>query len=146
MGFQKISTISIHQLREDGRKEDMFVFAVLTIPSSSPQELGVQLPKKYIEFSDVFDKVKASRLPEHRPYDCPIDLQPGKEPPWGPIYNLSPTELEVLQKYIDENLANGFIQHSRSPVGAPIFFVKKKDGTLRMVMDYRGLNKVTIRN
>ena len=94
----------------------------------------------------MFDKVKANRLPEHRPYDCPIDLQPGKEPPWGPIYNLSPTELEVLREYIDENLANGFIQHSRSPASAPIFFVKKKDGTLRMVMDYRGLNKVTIRN
>ena len=124
----------------------MFLFAVLATPTSSSQELGVQLPKKYTEFSDVFDKVKANRLPEHRPYDCPIDLQPGKEPPWGPIYNLSPMELEVLREYIDENLANGFIQHSRSPAGAPIFFVKKKDGSLRLVVDYRGLNKVTIRN
>ena len=146
MGSQKIPTISIPQLREEGRKEDMFLFAVLATPTSSSQELGVQLPKKYTEFSDVFDKVKANRLPEHRPYDCPIDLQPGKEPPWGPIYNLSPTELEVLREYIDENLANGFIQHSRSPAGAPIFFVKKKDGSLRLVVDYRGLNKVTIRN
>jgi hypothetical protein len=73
-------------------------------------------------------------------------LQPGKDPPWGPIYNLSPTELEVVWEYIEENLANGFIQHSRSPASAPIFFVKKKDGLLRLVVDYRGLNKVTIRN
>ena len=146
MGSQKIPTISIPQLCEEGRKEDMFLFAVLATPTSSSQELGVQLPKKYTEFSDVFDKVKANRLPEHRPYDCPIDLQPGKDPPWGPIYNLSPTELEVLQEYIDENLANGFIQHSRSPAGAPIFFVKKKDDWIRLVVDYRGLNKVTIRN
>ena len=94
----------------------------------------------------MFHTVKANRLPKHRPYDCPIDLQPGKELPWGPIYNLSPTALEVLREYNDENLANGFIQHSRSPTGAPIFFVKKKDGSLRLVMDYRGLNKVTIRN
>ena len=94
----------------------------------------------------MFDKVKANRLPEHRLYDCTIDLPPGKEPPWEPIYNLSPTELEVLQEYIDENLANGFIQHSISPSVAPIFFVKKKDGSLGMVIDYRGLNKVTIRN
>ena len=74
MGSQKIPTISIPQLREEGRKEDMFLFAVLATPTSSSQELGVQLPKKYTEFSDVFDKVKANRLPEHRPYDCPIDL------------------------------------------------------------------------
>ena len=50
------------------------------------------------------------------------------------------------QTYIEENLENGFIQHSKSPAGAPIFFVKKKDGSLHLVVDYRGLNKVTIRN
>ena len=72
-------------------------------------------------------------------------MHPRKEPSWGAIYNLSPSELsEVLRKYIDENLANGFIQHSRSPAGAPIFFVKKKDGMLRMVIDYRGLNKYAL--
>ena len=69
-----------------------------------------------------------------------------KEPPWGPIYNLSPTELEVLRTYIEEDLENGFIQHSKSPAGAPIFFIKKKDGSLRLIVDYRGLNKVTIIN
>ena len=59
---------------------------------------------------------------------------------------MSPTELEVLRPYIEENLANGFIRHSKSPAGAPIFFLKKKDGSLRLVVAYRGLNKVTIRN
>ena len=143
----KISTISLHQLREEGRKEAMFVFAVSVKPSNTAKEEStIQLPKKYHHYADVFDKVKASTLPHHRPYDCPIDLQPRKEPPWGPIYNLSPTELEVLRAYIEENLANGFIRHSKSPAGAPIFFVKKKDGSLRLVVDYRGLNKVTIKN
>ena len=142
----ELSTISLRQLRAEGGNEAMFVFAIVATPSSTSREADIHLPEKYKEFSDVFDKVKANTLPEHRPYDCPIDLQPGKEPPWGPIYNLSPVELETLREYIDENLANGFIRHSRSPAGAPIFFVKKKNGTLRLVVDYRGLNKVTIRN
>ena len=102
------------------------------------EESTTQLPKKYYHYVDVFDKVKSSILPHHWLYDCPIDLQLGKEPPWRPIYNLSPTALEVLRAYIEENLANGFIEHSKSPVGAPIFFVKKKDGSLRLVVDYRG--------
>ena len=104
------------------------------------------LPVKYQEFVDVFDKLKACRLHEHRLYDCPIDLQPGKEPPWGPSYNFSPLELKALKDYIEEHLVNGFIRHSKSPTGAPIFFVKKKDGFLRLVVDYRSLNKVTLRN
>ena len=57
-----------------------------------------------------------------------------------------PTELEVLRAYIEENLGSGFIRHSKSPAGARIFFVKKKDGSLRLVVEYRGLNKVTIRS
>ena len=119
----------------------MFLFAILVKTSDTIKvESTVQLPKKYHHYADVFDKVQANTLPHHRPYDCPIDLQPGKEPPWGPIYNLSPTELEVLRTYIEENLENGFIRHSKSPAG-PIFFVKKKDGSLRLVVDYRGLNK-----
>jgi hypothetical protein len=59
---------------------------------------------------------------------------------------LSEPELVALRTYIDENLANGFIRHSKSPAGAPILFVKKKDGSLRLCVDYRGLNRVTIRN
>ena len=119
------------QLHEERRKEQKFVFAVSV---------------KTSKYANIFYKVKASTLPQHQPYNCLIDLQPGKEPSWGPIYNFSPIELEVLRAYIEENLANGFIRHSKSPAGAPIFFVKKKDGSLRLVVDYRGLNKVTIRN
>ena len=82
----------------------------------------------------------------HRPYDCNIELIPDKQPPFGPIYNLSQSELQHLREYIDENLAKGFIEHSKSPAGAPILFVKKKDGSLRMCVDYRGLNNITIKN
>ena len=104
------------------------------------------LPARYHDFSDVFEKKNADRLPEHRLYDCPIDLQEGAHPPFGPIYGLAEPELEALREYLKENLAKGFIQPSKSPAGAPILFVKKKDGSLRLCVDYRGLNRVTVRN
>ena len=75
----------------------MFVFAISRKPFKDFEGSSeIKLLHKYKEFADVFDKVKADILPEHRPYDCPIDLQLGKEQPWGPIYNLSLTELEVV--------------------------------------------------
>ena len=104
------------------------------------------IPERYKQFQDVFEKKNADILPEHRPYDCAIDLQDGAQPPFGPIYNLSQNELTTLREYIDENLAKNFIRHSKSPAGAPILFVKKKDGSLRLCVDYRGLNKVTVKN
>jgi hypothetical protein len=101
---------------------------------------------QYNDFKDVFEKKNADILPEHRPYDCAIKLQDGAQPPFGPIYNLSQMELATLREYIDENLSKNFIRHSKLPTGAPILFVKKKDGSLRICMDCRGLNKITKKN
>ena len=71
----------------------------------------------------------------------------GKEPPWGPIYTLSEKELVVLREYLDTMLASGKIRPSKSPAGASILFVPKKEGReLCLYVDYRGLNKVTILN
>ena len=114
--------------------------------STPKEEMIEDIPPQYQDFKDVFEKKNADLLPKHRPYDCAIELQEGTQPPFGPIYNLSQTELTALREYIDENLAKGFIRHSKSPAGAPILFVKKKDGSLRMCVDYRGLNKITKKN
>ena len=108
------------------------------------QELGVPepdldlslIPQEYREFADLFSKREADKLPAHRSYDHAIPLEPGKDPPFGPIYKLSPAELEEVRKYITENLRKGFIRHSQSPCRAPIVFVKKVDGTLRLCVDY----------
>jgi hypothetical protein len=105
-----------------------------------------KVPQEYHEFSKVFSKEEADKLPEHRPYDHKVTLQPDSTPPWGPIYSLSPEELQVLRQYIDDNLRKGFIRASQSPCAAPILFVKKPDGSLRLCVDYRGLNKITIKN
>ena len=104
------------------------------------------IPLEYHEFADLFSKKKADELPPHQPYDHTIPLESGKAPPFGPIYKLSPLELEAVRVYVKENLRKGFIRHSQSPCGAPIVFAKKKDGTLRLCVDYRGLNKITVKN
>ena len=80
---------------------------------------------------------------EHCPYDLKIDLEDGTKPPYGPIYSLSPVKLEALQDFLDKNLHSGFIRSSSSPCGAPILFVKKKNGALRLCVDFHGLNKIT---
>jgi hypothetical protein len=86
-------------------------------------------------------------LPKHQPYEYVVDLVEGAQPPFRPIYNLSQDELVTLCEYIDENFKKWFIQHSKSLDGALILFVKKKDGSFRMCVDYYyGLNWFTIKN
>ena len=82
-------------------------------------------------------------LPLHHPYDLKIHLDEGTAPPWGPIYSLSQVELCVLCNFIDENVKTEFICPSYSPHRAPILFVHKKDSSLWLYVDYRGLNKIS---
>ena len=109
-------------------------------------KIKLSLPMELRSYADVFSKASAEILPQHRKYDISIDIQDGKKVPWGPIYSLSEPELKVLREYLDENLAKGFIRPSTSPAGAALFFVKKKSGELRPVVDYRGLNAISIKN
>ena len=73
-------------------------------------------------------------------------IETTKDPPFGPIYNLSETELASLREYLNRGLDRGWIQHSISPAGAPILFVPKKDGKLCLCVDYRTLNAVIRKN
>ena len=101
------------------------------------------VPLKYHEFCDVFRKSRANTLPTHQPYDLKIKLEDGAIPPFGPIYSLSPHELQTLREFIDKHLANGLICPTHSPSGALVLFIKKKDGSLWLCIDIRGLNKIT---
>jgi len=98
------------------------------------------------EYRDVFPDALPDGLPPSREVDHRIELIPGSSPPSRPTIRLSATELDELRKQLTELEAAGFIRPSKSPFGAPILFVKKKDGTMRMCIDYRALNRITIKN
>lgn len=98
------------------------------------------------EYLDVFPDKLPQRLPEKRDADLKINLIPGSVPPTKAPYRMSTAELEELKKQLDKLLRNGFIKPSLSPYGAPVLFVRKKTGELRMCIDYRALNKITIKN
>ena len=97
------------------------------------------------EFVDIFPDELPS-LPPHREVEFGIDLVPGATPISKAPYRLSPAELKELKQQLQELTESGFIRPSTSPWGAPVLFVKKKDGSLRMCIDYRMLNSVTIKN
>ena len=97
-------------------------------------------------FADVFPSELPAGLPPSREVDHRIELIPGAVPPSRPTFRLSEKELIELKVQLEELTKSGFIQSSKSPFGAPILFVKKKDGTMRMCVDYRALNNVTIKN
>lgn len=113
-----------------------------SVTPDTPVDLS-SVPPEYHDFPDVFSKKKADTLAPHRPYDLNIELEGDEKPPIGPIYSVSTSELATLRDFVDEHLNIGFIRPSRSPHGAPVLFVRKKDGSLRLCVDFRALNKIT---
>ena len=104
------------------------------------------LPKEYWQYQDLFTDETAEMLAARRTFAHAIDLKNGATPPWGPIYPMSAYQLEELNKYLFKMLAEGKIVHSKSPAGAPILFVPKPDGRLRLCVQYLQLNKLAILN
>jgi hypothetical protein len=96
------------------------------------------------EFEDVFKKIP--RLPPKRDIDFSINLMPGEAPVSKTPYRMSTPELKELQMQLEEILKKRYIRPSVSPWGAPVLFMNKKDGTLRLCIDFRQLNKVTMKN
>ncbi|KAJ9530991.1 hypothetical protein QJQ45_001002 [Haematococcus lacustris] len=97
-------------------------------------------------FPDVFPSDLPAGLPPQRAVDHRIEVEPGKRPPTRPTYNMSTSELAELKAQITEMQEKGFIRPSTSPYAAGVLFVRKKDGTFRMCVDYRPLNRITIKN
>ena len=105
------------------------------------------IPEEFRKWKRLFqEETGLAALPKHQPWDHKIRLQPGKDPPWGPLYALSKRELEEQRQWLDKQLAKHWIRKSQSPAASPAMFVPKKGGKLRMVVDYRKLNAITIKN
>jgi hypothetical protein len=112
-------------------------------------ETGFHLPAQYRDFALLFEKEEFDKLPARKPWDHEIKLKPGAENDRrlkGKIYPLSSKEQVALDEWLKEEKRAGKIRDSQSPYGAPFFFVKKGDGSLRPVMDYRRLNEQTVRD
>jgi len=99
-----------------------------------------------MEFQSVFAKEDFDILLEYCKWDHAIELIPRAEPKLSKVYPLSLLEQAELDVFLEENLRTRHIWPSRSPIAAPVFFIKKKDGSLWLVQDYRMLNAVTIKN
>ena len=105
-------------------------------------KIALLLPKKitvlaeYLDFADIFSKESAKVLPERTGINKhAIELEEDKQPPYGPIYSLGLVEFKIFKTYIEINLANGFIWPSKSPARAPILFICKLDGSLRLCVN-----------
>ena len=105
------------------------------------------VPPEYHRHAKVFSEAQSMRLPQHQPWDHAIDLQPDAPKTLkSKVYPMPPNEQEELDKFLQEHLTKGYIVPSKSPMASPVFFVKKKDGKLRLVQDYRKLNDITVKN
>jgi hypothetical protein len=95
------------------------------------------IPEAYQDLADIFNADKAWELPPYKKgHDFPINLEPGTQLSHKPLYCLLPKEVEALRKYVNKYLAHGFLRPSTSAIGAPVLFVPKKDGGLRLCVDY----------
>nr|GEZ80800.1 putative reverse transcriptase domain-containing protein [Tanacetum cinerariifolium] len=116
-----------------------------TIHDMTPEISSIQDQPIVSEFPDVFPD-ELPGIPPVREVEFNIELIPGAEPISKAPYRMAPVELKELKDQLQELLERGFIRPSVSPWGTPVLFVNKKDGSMRLCIDYRELNKITIRN
>jgi hypothetical protein len=107
---------------------------------------GDIVPEQYHDYLYVFEGKDDLGQPLHRHHDHRIPLLEGKVPPFKPLRALDEGRLRTLREYLATSLERGWIRSSMSPAGAPIHFVKKKDGTLRLCVDYGGLNAMMVKD
>jgi len=104
------------------------------------------IPEEYRKYHQLFEEELETGLPQHGQWDLKIEIRDGENPRFGRLINLNEKELATLRKYLEEMLRKGYIRRSKSSAGYPVFFVPKKNGELRLVIDYRQLNDITLKD
>ena len=141
-----VDQISAHRMRKLAKSESVYVAIIRTMneeeKQTKPSTVTVNEDSTQTEFSDVFPKDLPRGLPPARDIDHRIELIPGAEPPHRAPYRMSSQGLDELKKQLADLTEKGYIQPLVSPFGAPALFVPKKDGGIRMCVDYRALNRV----
>jgi len=124
--------------KEDWRREEEM--------EEDHRKIEEMVPKKFLKWKKVFEKVESERMPTRKIWDHAIDLKETFKPRKGKIYPLFKNEREEVQNFVEDQLRKGYIRPSKSPQTSPVFFVGKKNRSKRMVMDYRNLNSQTVKN
>ncbi|XP_060181990.1 uncharacterized protein LOC132611597 [Lycium barbarum] len=140
--------ISALQLKKRVHRQEPTFLATLCIEEIERSSGPIPMPVKELmkEFEDVMPQDMSKRLPPRRTVDHEIALVPGAKPPARAPYRMSQPELTEFRRQLTEMLDTGIIVPSKSPYGSPVLFQKKHDGTLRLCVDYRALNKITVKN
>jgi Reverse transcriptase (RNA-dependent DNA polymerase)/Retroviral aspartyl protease len=140
----EIEEISLEEMTRQFQSDpDSVRLAVVRLDNT---KVDYVIPEWYKRFQGTFDDKEDTALSKHQPWDHEINLMEGKEPKHQSIYPLSSKELEVLREYIEVNKRKGYIRESTSPARYPILFVPKANGKLRLCVDYRRLNEITVKN
>jgi hypothetical protein len=110
--------------------------------NSRPKDFEDIVPTSLHTYANVFSETAFDSLPERRKWDHAIELEREPSPGFHKVYPMTLTEQTEMDAFLEEALATGRIRQSKSPLRAPVFFIKKKDGKLRFVQDYRALNAI----
>ncbi|MCF8704065.1 hypothetical protein L3055_11050, partial [Corynebacterium sp. MC-02] len=145
-GYAHLSAMQLIKGVKKGEPTFLATIVDASVGDAVPETLPSCIEAVLDENTDVMPDELPKHLPPRRAVDHQIELEPGTRPPAFPAYRMAPPELKELRQQLDELLEAGHVRPSKAPFGAPVLFQRKKDGAMRLCIDYRALNKVTVKN
>lgn len=139
-----VSLVAAMRVQDLFQDRDVYLVTLSVSGGATNDEVKVEDIEVVQDFEDIFAPLKELPPPRSNPFT--ITLEPEAKPIAKAPYRMAPAELAELKKQLEDLLEKGFIRSSSSPWGAPVLFVKKKDGSMRLCIDYRGINNITIKD